>query len=55
MLPAPPCPGVVQSVPVEVPKATLPEPSEAYEMAPQVSVILTYVPARVEVTAAVLL
>ena len=50
MLPAPPWPGVVQSVPVETPKAMLPEASEACEMAPQVSVILTYWPDRVEET-----
>jgi len=44
--------GVVQSVPVEVPNRILPEPSDACEIEPQVSVILTYWPLSDEVAAA---
>jgi hypothetical protein len=50
VLPAPPCPGVVQLVPVEVPKAMLPTASEPWEMAPQVSTIRTYWPLSAELT-----
>jgi len=51
VLPAPPWPGVVQSVPDEVPKAMSPVPAvEPWEMAPQVSTTRTYWPFRVEVT-----
>ena len=51
VLPAPPKPGVVQLVPVEVPKSKLPEPSAASEIEPQLSLIRTYWPASVEVAA----
>jgi len=44
---------VTQSVPAEVPKARLPAPSEACEMAPQVSEMRTNWPASVELVAVV--
>ncbi len=40
---------MVQSVPVPLPSAMTPEPSAAFEIVPQLSVIFTYWPCRVVV------
>ncbi len=49
VLPAPPEPGVVQSVPVELPRAIRPVPSAAFEIEPQLSLMPTYWPESVVV------
>jgi len=49
VLPAPPTPGVVQSVPLLVPKLRLPVVLSESEMAPQASLILKYLPFSVDV------
>jgi hypothetical protein len=53
VFPLPPEPGVVQSVPLEVPKATSRVQSEVFAIEPQTSKIRTYWPLSVEVAAPV--